>query len=157
MTTSQPGDPADDDRAMAVQATRALARVSRMLERSSPELNLAHYRVLSAIASGDARASRVAERLALGKPTVSAAVDALCRRGMLARGDVDGDQRAAALSLTDEGEAVLGRVEAEMAARITDLSQRTPDAARLLESLSWLGAAIDEVVAERHAGRRETR
>jgi DNA-binding MarR family transcriptional regulator len=158
MTTSQADDPADLDRTRPVQAVRGLARVSRVLERSSPELNLAHYRVLSAIASGDERASRVAERLALGKPTVSAAVDVFCRRGLVVRGDVDGDQRAASLSLTSEGEAVLARVEAEMVARITDLTARTPDGAQVMESLSWLAAAIDETMAERHAaGRPETR
>lgn len=158
MTTSQAGDPADEDRARAVRAVRGLARVSRVLERSSPELNLAHYRVLSAIASGDERASRVAERLALGKPTVSAAVDAFCRRGLVVRGGVDGDQRAASLSLTAEGEAVLGRVEAEMVARITDLTARTPDGVQVMESLAWLATAIDEMMAERHAaGRPEAR
>src|SRR5579875_3572176 len=59
------------------EAVRALARASSVLERSSSELNLAHYRVLSAIASGQERASHVAARLALGRPAVSAAVESL--------------------------------------------------------------------------------
>jgi DNA-binding MarR family transcriptional regulator len=54
----------------------------------SSELNMVHYRVLSAIASGEDRASRVAERLELGRPAISAAVDALCRAGYLVRGEV---------------------------------------------------------------------
>src|ERR1700685_3261276 len=86
-----------------VEAVRALSRASRLLERASGELSLAHYRVLSAIASGDERASRIAARLALGKPTVSAAVSALCRRELLTRSDVAADQRAAALELTEAG------------------------------------------------------
>jgi DNA-binding MarR family transcriptional regulator len=114
-----------------------------MLERSSTELNLAHYRVLSAIASGDERASRVARRLALGKPTISAAVDALTRRGLLARGDVESDQRAAALSLTPAGIDLLERVEADLVERLTELSNRTPDGRRLLDALGWLGDAMD--------------
>ncbi len=136
-------------RALAVQAVRAAARVSRVLERSSAELNLAHYRVLSAVATGDERASRVAERLTLGKPTVSAAVESLCERGLLARCDVDGDQRAWALTLTPAGMDVLERIESEMIARVTRLCERTPDSARVMESLAWLGEAIDQVVAER--------
>ncbi len=72
-----------------VDAVRALARATRVLERASGELSLAHYRVLSAIASGEKRASRVAERLAIGKPTVSAAVEALAQRGLLLRSAVD--------------------------------------------------------------------
>jgi DNA-binding MarR family transcriptional regulator len=128
---------------------RALARASRVLERASGELSLAHYRVLSAIASGDERASRVAARLAIGKPTVSAAVDTLVQRGLLIRSGVDGDQRVAALHLTPDGEALLSRVEAEMISRIDDLGRRTPDPDQLLQSLIWLGAAIDEAQAQR--------
>jgi DNA-binding MarR family transcriptional regulator len=142
----------DTDR--RVEAVRALARATRVLERASGELSLAHYRVLSAIASGDERASRVAERLAIGKPTVSAAVDALVQRGLLLRSGVDGDQRVAALHLTPEGQALLSRVEAEMIRRFDDLCGRTPDAEQLVQSLIWLGAAIDDAQAQRAAERR---
>jgi DNA-binding MarR family transcriptional regulator len=139
-----------------VEAVRALARATRVLERASGELSLAHYRVLSAVASGDERASRVANRLAIGKPTISAAVDALAQRGLLERSGVDGDQRVAALHLTTEGRAVLARVEAEMIRRIQDLSARTPDGSQLMESLAWLGAAIDDLHAQRASERRSS-
>jgi DNA-binding MarR family transcriptional regulator len=140
-----------------VQAIRALARLARALERSSGDLNLAHYRVLSAIADGDERASRVADRLALGKPTVSAAVESLCKRGLLAREDAADDRRAATLSLTDDGRAALADVEKVMIGRIDDLLGRTPDAARIVESLGQLGEALDEVAAERLAKRSGAR
>jgi DNA-binding MarR family transcriptional regulator len=140
---------AADDRVSLIEAVRALARASRMLERASPELSLAHYRVLAAVASGDERASRVARRLAVGKPTISATVDALCRRGLLVRSGVAGDQRAAALALTAAGSALLARVETEMVRRIEETCARTPDGARLVQSLVWLGAAIDEMRVER--------
>jgi DNA-binding MarR family transcriptional regulator len=137
-----------------LQAVRALARATRVLERASGELSLAHYRVLSAIDSGDERASRVANRLAIGKPTVSAAVDALEQRGLLIRSGVDGDQRVVALHLTTEGSALLSRVEAEMIRRIDDLCARTPDGDQLMESLVWLGSAIDDLQAQRVVERR---
>jgi DNA-binding MarR family transcriptional regulator len=136
-----------------VQAIRALARLARALERSSGDLNLAHYRILSAIADGDQRASRVADRLALGKPTVSAAVESLCKRGLLSRADAADDRRAATLTLTPAGEAALADVERVMIGRIDDLLGRTPDGARVLESLGQLGEALDEVAAERAARR----
>jgi DNA-binding MarR family transcriptional regulator len=142
----------------AVEAVRALARASRILERASGGLNLAHYRVLAAIESGDQRASRIAARLALGKPTVSATVDSLCQRGLLTRTSADTDQRVAVLSLTDEGRALLQGVEAEMTSRIDKLITTTPGGERLIESLVWLGKAIDEsmeaLAAERAAERR---
>jgi DNA-binding MarR family transcriptional regulator len=140
--------------AQQIEAVRALARATRVLERASGELSLAHYRVLAAIASGDERASRVANRLAIGKPTVSAAVEALAQRGLLLRSTVDGDQRLAVLHLTPEGQAVLARVEAEMIRRIDELCARTPDPGRLMESLVWLGAAIDDSRAQRAAERQ---
>jgi DNA-binding MarR family transcriptional regulator len=130
-------------------AVRALARASRMLERASGELSLAHYRVLSAVASGEERASRLAARLALGRPTISAAVEALSQRGLLDRVEVEGDARAVALSVTAHGREVLGRVETEMARQLRDLARRTPDAGRLIETLTWLGPAVDEARAER--------
>lgn len=137
-----------------VEAVRALARVSRILERASGDLNLAHYRVLSAIASGDERASRVAARLALGKPTVSAAVDSLCQRGLLTRTTTAADQRVTVLRLTEAGTALLESVEADMVKRLASLVDRTPGPDQLIESLTWLGRAIDEVLAERVAARR---
>jgi DNA-binding MarR family transcriptional regulator len=146
---TEPGTTLAGPAADAVEAVRALARVSRVLERASGELNLAHYRVLSAIASGDERASRVAKRLALGKPAVSAAVDSLVHRGLVVRTGVTGDQRAAALSLTAAGSAAVARAETDMVERINLICARTPDMVRVLESLAWLGAALDEAAAER--------
>ncbi|MBC3839305.1 winged helix-turn-helix transcriptional regulator [Streptacidiphilus sp. 4-A2] len=138
-----PKEPSADERQRSVRAVRALARVSRVVERASADLSLAHYRVLSAVASGDQRASRLAERLALGKPTISAAVDALCKRGLLLRAGVAEDQRGVALSLTEQGQHMLDEVEAEMIARITELCARTPDGAQVMESLAWLGDALE--------------
>lgn len=129
-----------------------------MLEAASADVSLAHYRVLAAVASGEERASLVAARLALGKPAVSAAVESLCRRGLLERLDVVADGRAVALSLTAEGALVLDRVEVEMTRRVVDLCSRTSDPDSLLDSLAQLGPAMDDARAERlavaQAGRR---
>jgi DNA-binding MarR family transcriptional regulator len=148
-------DPAPDAVDRARRVVRALARVSSLLERSSSELSMAHYRVLSAISSGDERASRIAGRLALGKPAISAAVASLSERGLLVRSDVDGDLRAADLKLTADGEALLRRVEAEMVRRLEHVVSRTPDPGALMGHLEELAPAIEEVVAERaRAGAR---
>jgi DNA-binding MarR family transcriptional regulator len=148
-----PPDTADAGRARSVEAVRALARASRVLERSSGELSLAHYRVLAAVASGDERASRIASRLALGKPTISASVDALCQRGLVVRVQVEGDQRATALHLTPAGQALLDTVETAMVARLDDLAARTAAADQLLDALVWLGQAIDDLLRDRAAAR----
>lgn len=135
------------------EAVHALARVSRMLEHACGELSLAHYRVLSAIASGDERASRIAERFALGKPAISAHVDALCQRGLLTRTCNQKDQRVVALRLTPAGQEQLRAAEEVMTARLGAVCARTPDPARMLEALQWLDTAMDQVIAELHARR----
>jgi hypothetical protein len=56
--------------------------------------------------------------------------------------------------MTPEGEALLDQVETEMISRINDLCDRTPDGEQLIESLVWLGAAMDSRVADRLAARR---
>jgi DNA-binding MarR family transcriptional regulator len=140
-----------------VQAIRALARLARLLERSSGDLNLAHYRVLSAVADGEERATRLADRLALGKPTISAAVESLCKRGLLKREDAAEDRRAATLSLTPDGEAALAEVERGIIARFDDLLARVPDPEAAIEALARLGEALDEVATERAAARAAKR
>lgn len=136
-----------------VTAARVLIRLARLLERACPELSLAHYRVLAAVASGDRQASRVAARLALAKPTISASVDALCRRGLLTREDVAGDQRASALRITPSGRAVLHEAEAAMLARLERVLSRTPDGAAAVAALTRLEPLLDEIADERLAAR----
>jgi DNA-binding MarR family transcriptional regulator len=136
-----------------VDAVRTLVRVTRLLERASGELSLPHYRVLAAVAEGDERASRVAARLALGKPTISASVDALCRRGLLTRSDVAHDQRAVTLRLTPAGASVLADAEAAMAARLDDVLARASRGADITVAVARLGAGLDRLVAERAAAR----
>ncbi len=135
----------------SIEAIRALARCSRLLERASGEVNLAHYRVLAAIASGDQRASRIATKLALGKPTISASVESLCKRGLLARSGVEGDQRAAALQLTPEGKRWLSAMETAMAAWLDDVCARTPEPGKTLQALVSMGEAIEQMAAESFA------
>lgn len=135
-----------------LEAVRSLARLSRLLERASGELSLAHYRVLAAVADGDERASRVATRLALGKPTISAAVDALCKRGLLSRDTVAGDQRAAALRVTALGKAMLADVDTAMVERLDAVLRHVDDPGALLSALEKVGPALDRLYDERLAG-----
>jgi DNA-binding MarR family transcriptional regulator len=138
-----------------VDAVRALARVSRVIERAAEGLSLADYRVLSAIASGEVRASRLAAKLALGKPAISATVESLGRRGLIERSSVAGDNRAVALSLSAPGTELFERVEAQMIGKLAQLCERTPDGDQVIRSLSWLGEAVESVVAERAATETE--
>ena len=74
------------------RAARTLALLARVLERAAGDLTLPQYRVLALVAAGDERATRLAGRLAITKPSVSAVVDGLVERGFLAREPVKADR-----------------------------------------------------------------
>ena len=133
-------------------AVHALTRASRILERSLagsgteralPELSIADFRVLSAVAEGEARASRLATRLVLGKPAISSTVDSLVRRGLLRRDAHGGDQRAFDLGLTAAGEAARDAAESALAALVVDLVARTQHPDAVLAALAELGDGIE--------------
>jgi DNA-binding MarR family transcriptional regulator len=126
-------------------AVQALARASRLLERALSDLSLADFRVLSAVAEGEARASRLATRLALGKPAISSTVDSLVRRGLLTRTVPDGDQRAVDLALTPHGEVVRTHAERTLVGIVTELAADTRDPDAVLRSLAAFGGAIERM------------
>jgi DNA-binding MarR family transcriptional regulator len=133
------------------EAARALVRVARMLEHAASELTLPQYRLLVMVAGGDQRASKLAGRLALSKPTVTAAVDGLVERGLLIRSEVPGDRRAVDLSLTDDGRRALASTDAAIGERLARVLDRCADPALARAGLLQLSAAIEVVVAERLA------
>ncbi len=135
---------ADANEADLVEAVRAMSRLSRIVERASDELSFADYRVMSAIAEGEARASRLASRLLLGKPTISSTVDSLSRRGLIVKSTVEGDNRAVELSLSAEGAELFERMESRMVRQLELLAQRTPDPVTVVQSLVQLGTVIEE-------------
>jgi DNA-binding MarR family transcriptional regulator len=131
----------------AVDAVRSLSRLSRVVERASDELSAADYRVMSTIASGEARASRLASRLSLGKPAISSTVESLSKRGLIVKAGVEGDNRAVALTLSPEGHELFTRMEARMTRQLELLAQRTGDPSQVYEALGRLGAVIEESMA----------
>jgi DNA-binding MarR family transcriptional regulator len=137
------------DQPTLVAAVRALARTARVVERASDGLSFADYRVLSAISTGEERASRLAARLAVGKPAISATVDSLVRRGLVRRDAVVGDGRATSLALTIDGEELFARMEGRMARQLELLAERTPDPDALVTALASLGDAVESAVGER--------
>src|SRR6476659_4436248 len=88
--------------------TLTIARLCRVLEcNTAAGLTLPQYRVLGLLASGDERASLLASRVSVAKPTLTAIVDSLFERGFVAREIPDGDRRSIRLSITDSGRSQL--------------------------------------------------
>lgn len=124
-------------------AVQALARLSRLIERAAAPLSLADYRALAAILGGEERASRLAERLAVGKPSISATVDSLARRGLISRERVAADQRAVALTVTPAGRETYEQAQERMAVRLQEVVALSTDAAANVHALVDLGAALE--------------
>lgn len=146
-----PASRVDAPPSTSVEAVRSLARVARLLERATGDLGLAQYRVLSALASGEDRASRVAKRFELGRPAVSSAVDVLTRAGLIEQSSIATDQRAVSLRLTARGRAALAAAEDELVRVIDELCRRLPSPEVGMETLAGLGEALDGRAEERHA------
>lgn len=125
--------------------------MARVLERSCAGMSLAQYRLLAMVARGDERASHLAGRLALARPSVTAVVDGLVERGWLERSPVVSDRRAARITLTPEGRRALDIAEAAMVERVEAIAGRADQPEAVMAGLAQLGAALERVVAERVA------
>ncbi|HEY7438896.1 MAG TPA: MarR family transcriptional regulator [Acidimicrobiia bacterium] len=130
---------------------RTLARLARMLERSCGNLTLPQYRVLGLIADGSERATLLANRLALTKPSVSELIDTLVERGLVERGTEPLDRRAVRLVATKAGKQALRRAEASMAERIEPIIEGCDDPELVRAALAQIGPALDAATDARLA------
>ena len=123
-----------------------------MLERGADGLSLPQYRVLALVDEGGERASHLAERLAVAKPTVTAAVDGLVERGYLKRTADCDDRRATRITLTSAGRRALYDAEAAMGTRLQEVLGHADDPAEISDALAQLAVALERTRAERLAG-----
>jgi DNA-binding MarR family transcriptional regulator len=135
-------------------AVRTLARLSRVLERGAGDLTLQQFRILTVVDDGGERASWLADRLALAKPTITGAVDGLVERGYLCRSADACDKRVTKITLTQAGRRALDEAEKAMAERLQNILSHAEDSAAVVWALSELGTALDRVRHERLAAER---
>jgi DNA-binding MarR family transcriptional regulator len=126
-----------------------LARLARVLERACDDISLPQYRVLVYVSEGDERASRLADRLALAKPTITAAVDGLVERGYVVREAIEGNRRSIRLRVTPAGDAALDVAEAAMVDALGGAFECVTDRGALLHGLAELHDAWITRVNER--------
>ena len=141
------------DDAVVARYGRSIAFLARTIESALGELTLTAYRVLVLVAMGDARSSEIAARLAIGRPTVTYAVDSLAERGLLTRSSADDDRRVARLEVTRAGRKALADAEAAIADRLRPVFERLDDPDSVLAALDAFQAAQAAVWAERKRDR----
>ena len=132
------------DMPTAQEAVLTVMRLFRALERIDTGLTAQQYRILKLAGAGGERSARLAERLAVAKPTLTATADALVAAGYAQREAEAGDRRVVRLSLTAAGRAALVRADAVYAEWLGPLLGATGDPAGVLEALGRLDAAMDE-------------
>lgn len=125
-------------------AVLTLLRLVRSLERVSAGLTPQQYRILKLADAGEERSARLAERLAVAKPTLTASVDGLVAAGFVERKQQPGDRRVVRLCLTPAGRDAMTTADAAYAAWLDDVLSHTGDPAGMIGALQTLDAAMDE-------------
>src|ERR1700677_169417 len=107
---TDPGaEPLDEQTAQAAVLT--VMRLFRALERVDTGLTPQQYRILRRAGAGGERSARLAERLAVAKPTLTATADGLVTAGYAQREAEPGDRGVVRLCLTAAGRAALERAD----------------------------------------------
>jgi DNA-binding MarR family transcriptional regulator len=132
------------DAAEVTQAILVILRLNRGLDCVDAGLTPAQYRIMKLAGAGGERSSRLAQRLAVAKPTLTALADGLVAAGYATRTAEPGDRRVIRLTLTEAGRAALDRADAAYAAWLTDLLTATGQPATVLAALGQLDAALTE-------------
>jgi DNA-binding MarR family transcriptional regulator len=127
----------------SLRAVRVLARLQRMLESADAGLTIPQYRMLVVLSEGGERSARLAQRLAVRKPTLTALADGLIAAGYAERAAEPGDRRIVRLQLTDAGRAALARADEAYLAALGPLLARMADPDRLVDGLTDAGEALD--------------
>jgi DNA-binding MarR family transcriptional regulator len=126
------------------QAILVILRLNRGLDCVDAGLTPAQYRIMKLAGAGGERSTRLAQRLAVAKPTLTALADGLVAAGYASRTAEPGDRRVVRLTLTEAGQAALDRADAAYAAWLTGLLTATGEPATVLAALGQLDAALTE-------------
>jgi DNA-binding MarR family transcriptional regulator len=141
------GDAADE---AAVCGLLTVLRISRVMERVDAGVSPQQYRMLKLIGAGGERSARLAEKLAVAKPTLTSTADSLVAAGLATRQAEPGDRRVVRLFLTEAGRAAIQRADEAYSAWFGSLLDQAGRRAEILSDF----AALDEAITERRRARQ---
>jgi DNA-binding MarR family transcriptional regulator len=133
------------DEPRAAQTVMVLLRLFRSLERVDTDLTPQQYRILKLAGAGGERSAKLAERLAVAKPTLTATADGLVAAGYARRETEPGDRRVVRLCLTASGHEAVDRADAAYTGWLDGLLAHTAEPDQVLHALDLLSHAMDEV------------
>jgi DNA-binding MarR family transcriptional regulator len=132
------------DDSPSVGALLTVLRISRVMERIDAGVSPQQYRMLTLIGEGGERSARLAEKLAVAKPTLTSTADSLVAAGLAYRESEPGDRRVVRLRLTEAGRAAVTRADAAYGAWFGSLLEHTGRRDEILADFQALGDALTE-------------
>lgn len=145
----QSAEMAEAEQDATVNAVLTVLRVTRVLERIDAGVSPQQYRILKLIGLGGERSARLAEKLAVARPTLTATADSLVAAGLACREAEPGDRRVVRLRLTPAGQAAIEKADAAYSEWFGSLLDHTGRRADILADLQLL----DESMTERRRAR----
>lgn len=136
--------PANQTDGPAVEALLTILRICRVLERIDAGVSPQQYRMLKLIGEGGERSARLADRLAVARPTLTATADSLVAAGLAYREAEPGDRRVVRLRLTEAGQTTVARADVAYAEWFGDLLDHTGQREQIVADLLLLDAAMTE-------------
>jgi DNA-binding MarR family transcriptional regulator len=137
------------DEDVTISALLAVLRVTRVLEHIDAGISPQQYRMLKLIGLGGERSARLAEKLAVARPTLTATADSLVAAGLACREAEPGDRRVVRLHLTEAGRAAVERADAAYSAWFGSLLDHTGCRDQIVADL----LRLDESMTERRQAR----
>jgi len=137
------------------QATRGVVRLSRQVEitLSAYQLSVSQFRVLDRLVEGSAAGRSLAEWLAVKPPSITALVDGLVARGLVARAADPDDRRRVTHDLTHAGLALHTEAADALARRLQELVGILGDDTRAAALIDALAAWNELLLRARDAKR----
>jgi DNA-binding MarR family transcriptional regulator len=133
-----------DDQTDAIEALLTILRVSRVLDRIEAGVSPQQYRILKLIGEGGERSARLADKLAVARPTLTATADSLVAAGLACREAEPGDRRVVRLRLTEAGQAAVARADIAYAEWFGRLLDDTGQREQIVANLLLLDTAMTE-------------
>jgi DNA-binding MarR family transcriptional regulator len=139
--------PAEQDATVAGLLT--VLRISRVMERLDAGVSPQQYRILKLIGEGGERSAKLAEKLAVARPTLTSTADSLVAAGLAYRDAEPGDRRVVRLFLTAAGREAVARADTVYAAWFDSLLEDTGRRAEVLADF----LALNDSMTERRRAR----
>jgi DNA-binding MarR family transcriptional regulator len=127
-----------------VDGLLTVLRIVRVLERIDAGVSPQQYRMLKMIGGGGERSARLAEKLAVARPTLTATADSLVAAGLAVRQTEPGDRRVVRLCLTEAGEAAVRRADEAYGGWFGSVLDFTGQRDQILADLDLLNDSMTE-------------